>query len=423
MNFGNHPCFDEASRHSAARIHLPVAEKCNVQCNFCNRRYDCVNESRPGVTSAVLSPRAAADYLDAVSARLEGKTPVSVIGVAGPGDPFAAPEETLETLRLVRERYPDKVLCVATNGLNLAPYAESLAALKVSHVTVTLNAVESETGAKIYAWVRKEPKIYRDEEGAKVLLENQTDAIRALKARGVMVKINTVVIPGVNDTHIAAVAEYAVSLGADVQNCIPMMHVEGTAFEHIPAPDAAMMARVRREAAAHLAQMSHCARCRADAAGLVGRETPAEFGRFLAGAAVPSPTAEKPFVAVASMEGLFVNRHLGEAAGLWVFGLEDGKLALREQRPTPEPGSGDRRWEELAGRFSDCFAILTANCGANPKRILEAKGIRVVAGEGLIAETAAPLLSGSGIPKVYAPRCGDNACGSGCGGDGMGCGA
>jgi len=36
-----------------------VAPKCNILCNYCNRKYDCINESRPGVASAVLKPRRA----------------------------------------------------------------------------------------------------------------------------------------------------------------------------------------------------------------------------------------------------------------------------------------------------------------------------------------------------------------------------
>jgi nitrogen fixation protein NifB len=72
-----------------------------------------VNESRPGVTTGVLSPDQAMMYLDTVFAQ---KKNISVVGIAGPGDPFANPEETMETLRLVREKYPDMLLCIASNG-------------------------------------------------------------------------------------------------------------------------------------------------------------------------------------------------------------------------------------------------------------------------------------------------------------------
>jgi len=50
VDFDRHPCFNAALRRRYGRVHIPVAPDCNVQCGFCNRRYNCVNESRPGVT-------------------------------------------------------------------------------------------------------------------------------------------------------------------------------------------------------------------------------------------------------------------------------------------------------------------------------------------------------------------------------------
>ena len=95
---------------SFGRVHLPVAPRCNVQCKICNRKFDCVNESRPGVTSGILTPYQSMVYLEKVFA---GKKNISVVGIAGPGDPFANSEETLDTLKRVRETYPDMILCVA----------------------------------------------------------------------------------------------------------------------------------------------------------------------------------------------------------------------------------------------------------------------------------------------------------------------
>jgi nitrogen fixation protein NifB len=123
--FSNHPCFSAEARHRHGRVHLPVAPRCNMQCNFCNRKYDCLNESRPGVTSTVLTPEQALDYTRHV---LHKRPETAVVGIAGPGDPFANPEETMETLRLVRSEFPRIMLCVATNGLALAPYIDDLGA-------------------------------------------------------------------------------------------------------------------------------------------------------------------------------------------------------------------------------------------------------------------------------------------------------
>ena len=167
LDLTQHPCFNSDVRHRTGRIHLPVAPKCNVQCNYCNRKFDCANESRPGVTSAVLLPKQAVNYLHQA---LKVMPELKVVGIAGPGDPFATPEETLETLHLVREQYPEMLLCVATNGLNLEPYIAELARLQVSHVTLTVNAVDPAIGAEIYAWLRDGRTIYRGEAAASHLL-------------------------------------------------------------------------------------------------------------------------------------------------------------------------------------------------------------------------------------------------------------
>ena len=170
LDLTQHPCFNSQARHRTGRIHLPVAPKCNIQCNFCNRQFDCANESRPGVTSAVLTPVKALGYL---TLALQRAPFLKVVGIAGPGDPFAQPEATLETLSLVREKFPEMLLCVATNGLNAESCVEELARLQVSHVTVTVNAVAPEVGAEIYAWVRDGRTIYRGIPAAQLLLDRQ----------------------------------------------------------------------------------------------------------------------------------------------------------------------------------------------------------------------------------------------------------
>ncbi|HML48324.1 MAG TPA: nitrogenase component 1, partial [Clostridia bacterium] len=53
-----HPCFT-CGGGKFARIHLPVAPKCNIQCGYCVRSFDCPNESRPGVTTKVITPEEA----------------------------------------------------------------------------------------------------------------------------------------------------------------------------------------------------------------------------------------------------------------------------------------------------------------------------------------------------------------------------
>ncbi|MEM5785931.1 MAG: radical SAM protein, partial [Syntrophobacteraceae bacterium] len=180
-DLGRHPCFNASVKGRYGRVHLPVAPHCNIKCNYCNRKYDCVNESRPGVTSAVLSPPQACRYLEQV---LEREPRIAVAGIAGPGDPFATPDETLRTMRLAREKFPDLLLCLATNGLGIGNYLDEVAEIQVSHVTITVNAVDPGIGQKIYSWVRDGKVIYRGLKGAEILLERQISAIEGLKSRG-----------------------------------------------------------------------------------------------------------------------------------------------------------------------------------------------------------------------------------------------
>ena len=420
LDLTEHPCFNEAARKTAARIHLPVAPRCNVQCNFCDRRFDCLNESRPGVTSAVLTPQQAVYYLDRA---MEKSPAIRVVGIAGPGDPFASPEETLETLRLVRKRYPEMLLCVASNGLEVAAHAAQLAQLQVSHVTLTVNAVDPEIGARIYAWVRAGIRVLRGVEGAAALLERQRAAIVALKRHGIVVKINTIVMPGINDHHTAEVAREVAASGADIMNCIPVYPVAGTLFEALEPLDPGKLAELRRGTAEFLPQMQHCTRCRADAVGLLGEPQSAELIELLCGTAAgpANPNEKRPYVALASHEGMLINQHVGEASCFWVFEPQPGgPPALVETRDAPEAGGGATRWHELAELLHDCKAVFTSAVGQTPRRILEQRGIRVVEAVGVASDAIAAWNATGQVPRGMQKLF--QGCGRGCAGPGTGCG-
>ncbi len=422
-DFSKHPCFNKDAHNEYGRIHLPVAPRCNIQCNFCNRKFDCMNESRPGVTSAVLKPAQAVEYLAEVVAQ---RPEITVMGIAGPGDPFANPGETMETLRLVRERFPEMMLCLASNGLGIGPYIEELATLGASHVTITINAVDPKIGAKIYAWVREGKRPLRGEDGARVLLERQLAAVRELKARGVVVKVNSIVIPGINDTHIQEIARVVGELGADIQNCMPLVPVAGAEFEDLPAPEGKMTARVRIQAGQYVQQMTHCARCRADAVGFIDEKMSADqmetLNRF---ARRPLDAGKlRPYVAVASREGALVNMHLGESARLVVYGQDPSTpsgFKFIEIRRSPAPGGGRSRWVELADTLHDCRALLVNASGPSPRSVLEERGIDVIEMEGLVEEGLAAVYGERPIPAALKRRFSGCNKGVACRGTGSGC--
>jgi nitrogen fixation protein NifB len=418
IDYEHHPCFNAKVKGQFGRVHLPVAPRCNVQCNFCNRKYDCVNESRPGVTSTVLSPHQAVDYMEQV---LEKEPRITVAGIAGPGDPFANAEETLETMRLLRQRFPDLILCLATNGMGLLPeHVEEIAQIGVSHVTVTVNAIDPEIGKQVYRWFRDGKRIVQGRKGAEILLERQLSAIKGLKAAGVVVKVNTVVIPGVNDHHVLAIAEHMATLGVDLHNCMPMYPTPDTPFEHLGEPTTREIAVLRHAAGKILPQMTHCTRCRADAVGLLGDDRSDEFrGCLTACAALPPPRVkQRPYVAVATFEGVLVNQHLGDAARLQIWELSQDGFRYVEERPTPEPGSGIKRWQNLAEILSDCRAVLVSGLGEVPRKVLKESGILPVEMSGFIEAGLQAIYSDGKLDTLKGRK---KELARSCKGDGNGC--
>lgn len=414
----HHPCFNSKARHRFARVHLPVAPKCNIQCNFCNRKYDCANEGRPGVTSAILSPGQAVRYLEKVVAA-EPRT--SVVGIAGPGDPFAEPKLTMDTLTRVRERFPKMMLCVASNGFKLPDHVKSLAEVGVSHVTVTINAVDPKIASEIYAWVRDGNVIYRGEEAAQRLIEKQLEAVRRLKEEGIIVKVNSIIIPGINDRHIPHVAEIVARCGADLLNCIPLFPAQGSSFEGLSEPTPETVAEIRSLSSVHLPQMEHCSRCRADAVGFLGQTMdPAVHERLHTFAALPiDPGDHRPYIAVASLEGILVNQHLGEAEHFLIYEKTHSGYRFVERRPAPERGGGAERWHTMADTLKDCRAILVSAAGETPKDLLATRGIRVVEMEGLIEDGLEAVYQGLDTRRLR--RRSPSGC-EGCKGSGTGCG-
>ncbi|MQL52907.1 radical SAM protein [Desulfofundulus thermobenzoicus] len=261
--FREHPCFSRAAAHWFGRLHLPVAPDCNIKCHYCTRLYDCANENRPGVTSRLLTPGEALQHVRRV---LAVEPRIKVIGIAGPGDPLAN-RATLTTLRLVHEQFPDLIKCISTNGLLLSENLPALQEAGVKAVTVTVNAVSPVVGARIYGYVFYRDRVYRGRAGAELLWRAQYAGIRRAAEMGLAVKVNSVLIPGVNDEHLYQVAVAVRAAGAHLMNVIPL--IPRGAFSSLLPPPPGQVARIRQKLTPIIDQMVHCRRCRADAAGML----------------------------------------------------------------------------------------------------------------------------------------------------------
>lgn len=412
----NHPCYSQEAHHFYARMHVAVAPACNIQCNYCNRKYDCANESRPGVVSELLTPEEALKKVLAVAMEIPQMT---VVGIAGPGDPLANPDRTFRTFELIKEKAPDIKLCLSTNGLRLLDYVDKIKELDVDHVTITINAVSPETASKIYPWIFFNHKRYKGMEAAKILLQRQYEGLQACVERGILVKVNTVFAPQINGEEIEELSKKVRNMGAFLHNIMPYVEGDGTAYQRmgIKSPTPQELKEVQEKCEGHMSLMRHCRQCRADAIGLLGEDRGQEFTKekisklhirydaefrksiheeiekerqkLRRARELMSPVfeeeGEKVLVAVASKGNMLVNEHFGTAHEFLIYEVSaKGHKFIHHRKVTPYcHGSiscleGGGILEDTISKLSDCKAIIAAKIGFEPRDVLEPKGIQCV---------------------------------------------
>lgn len=416
QRIANHPCYSEEAHHHYARMHVAVAPACNIQCNYCNRKYDCANESRPGVVSELLSPEEAAHKVSVIA----GKIPqMSVLGIAGPGDPLANPEKTFRTFELIAQQAPDIKLCLSTNGLALPDHIDRIKQLNVDHVTITINMIDPEIGAKIYPWVHYKRKRYRGIEGARILHERQMESLDALREADILCKVNSVMIPGINDEHLAEVNRVIREKGAFLHNIMPLISApeHGTHFGLTGqrGPNPKELKELQDKCSGNMNVMRHCRQCRADAVGLLGEDRSQEFtkDKFMemapeydlqkrqevhagiekfreelkaakAKTATPAVVVETPkiLVAVATKGGGLVNQHFGHAKEFMVYEVDATTVKFVGHRKIDQycqSGYGeDATLEYVIKAIADCKAVLVSKIGHCPKDKLNEAGLQVV---------------------------------------------
>jgi len=426
-----HPCYSEQAHHHFARMHAAVAPACNIQCHYCNRKFDCANESRPGVVTEVLTPEQAVRKTLAVAAEIPQ---LSVVGIAGPGDPLANPEHTFATFRLLTEHAPDLKLCLSTNGLALPEHIDELCRHHIGHVTITINCVDPDIGARIYPWIIWQRRRVFGREAAAILIEQQQKGLELLVERGILVKVNSVMIPGVNDKHLLEVSRIVRGKGAFLHNVMPLISQPehgtyyGLSGQRGPSPSE--LQALQDVCAGEMRVMRHCRQCRADAVGLLGEDRSAEFtldkidgleidyaaamerrrlwrAQHAVEAAAKAATAplsqaltwhrhtgsKKPaaaapavLIAVASKGGGIVNQHFGHAREFLIYEASADGVRMVGVRKTDVYCSGPAGCGELEDTHESvlertlrtlqgCRVLLCAKIGFEPWGKLEAAGI------------------------------------------------
>ncbi len=384
-----HPCYSCGSGNNYARMHLPIAPKCNIQCNYCVRKYDCPNESRPGVTTKVLTPLEAVEKFKYVKHKIPNLT---VVGIAGPGDALANFDETKETLEMIRKEDPNITFCLSTNGLMLPTYAGQLIELGVSHLTVTMNAVDPIIGGQIYKHIDFMGNRYYGESAGAILLANQLAGLKIMVEHGIVCKVNIVSLKGVNDQHIPEVVKKVKEIGVYITNIMPMISVAGSAFEHLESLNHKELTTLRNECSKILKQMYHCKQCRADAIGTLEEDVSIEYNQCASCketdpeklTEIAKKVTKTYRFAVASKSGMLVDQHFGHASEFYIYECKNEEAVFKERRGVEQYCNGSELCEDtkdkidnLLHTIKDCDGVIAMRIGEAPKQKMKAQKIAI----------------------------------------------
>ncbi len=374
-----HPCYS-ASSQDCARMHVPVAPKCNISCNYCNRKYDCLHETRPGVTSEVLTPQEAAKKYQLVKNKLDNLT---VVGIAGPGDALANFAETKKAIQLIKEIDDEITFCISTNGLLLEDYADEIIELGVNHITITINTIYPKVAAEIYDKISYQGEVYSGQEAGQLLLSKQLAGLEYLSSRGVLCKVNIVTIKGVNDNHIDKVVKKVKEYGAFMTNIMPLIPAEGSQFEDMPLISNKKLDEIRKACSTDLKQMYHCKQCRADAIGELGQDCSPDFRIEAEKNSAKKKDGELLF-AVSSKTGRLIDQHFGHAERFLIYQYQAGESKLLEIREvekycsSKECENQEEKMAKMLDVLGDCSAILSVRMGYAPTQSFKEAGIKSV---------------------------------------------
>jgi cyclic pyranopterin phosphate synthase len=177
---------------SLGNLRLSVTDRCNLRCEYCMPEPD-----------YVWLPRREILTFEEIVVLVDVFTALGVDRVRLTGGEPLLRQDLPELVRMLAGRPGVRDLAMTTNGLLLAESARSLRAAGLDRVTVSLDTLDPE---RFRALTRRDAH-------AAVL-----EGIAAAAAAGyASLKLDTVVLRGVNDDELAPMLEFARRLGAEVR--------------------------------------------------------------------------------------------------------------------------------------------------------------------------------------------------------------
>jgi nitrogen fixation protein NifB len=237
-----------------------------------------------------------------------------------------------------------------------------------------------------------------------------------LAERNILVKVNSVMIPGINDEHLIEVNRVVKAKGAFLHNIMPLISdpAHGTHFGLTGqrGPTAMELKELQDKLSGGANLMRHCRQCRADAVGMLGEDRGQEFNMDLlpeasdydpskriayravvaeergertvkqaeaAKTVAASENDAKILVAVATKGGGRINQHFGHATEFQVYEVSSAGITFSGHRKVEkycEGGWGeDATLDSVIAALEGIKTILCAKIGDCPKDSLAAAGI------------------------------------------------
>lgn len=192
-----------------------------------------------------------------------------IVAISGPGEPLAN-DETFTTIQGVRNNLAEIQFCLSTNGTLLEESLNKLCDLNVSTVSVSMSTQNYSIAARLYEWAEIDGLVLRGREMGREIVTRQLNGIQSATDAGICVKVNTILIPQLNEDDMEPLSKCISDAGAQLQNIVPLVSY-GKAINLRP-PSTSELALARESASKNIEQFMHCKQCRSDVIGIPGKD-------------------------------------------------------------------------------------------------------------------------------------------------------
>lgn len=355
-------------------------------------------------------PTTAIDVADVLryvgAARRALKGPL-VAQIEGPGDPLASPANVLRALALLKDHDPDVMTGLVIDGPLALEYVDELADLGVHHVVVRMDAATVKAARRVYGQVCWRGERLSGADAAGLVLEEGRKAVRRLVMERISTAIRFTAIPAVNVSDLPAVAAFAAEAGVERVDVVPHRPAAGTPLARFGPPTRGEIASYREtvrhayEAAAErrlprvAGALSWFDATRLQDVPLASLDATEPVAILPDPADLPPeapilPRREAQIVAVATTDGLFVDRALHDAPWLRVYAVGKESTHVVGTRHLPpemmrrRDGVGSAR--DMLRALAGCKAVVATRFTPRASTLLEAVGIRVHVAGGHVPE-------------------------------------